>query len=92
MKTKLICGIAALAFGLLVWPTPYRYRTVRDGFYSRPITARINHVTGRLDYLQDGNWKFVHAGWLGKLESAVSNEFAPKRIDISKGIVKKPAK
>lgn len=49
-----VASLVVLAFGYLVWPTPYRYTTWTSGDATWPV--RISRLTGRADLLTRIGW------------------------------------
>jgi len=51
-------ALGILAFGWLVWPTPYRYdhETLRAGQFARTTLIRINRLTGATETLGENGW------------------------------------
>lgn len=50
----MICG-TVLAFGVFIWPTPFRYETLSRPSYSghKEVVFRINRLTGRAVLVAD---------------------------------------
>ncbi len=49
-------ALVVVAFALFVWPTPYRYDTVRNG-YGASTVIRTNRITSAIETLTFEGWK-----------------------------------
>lgn len=73
-KVVAVIGFFLLVFGILFWPTLYKYDTVKEFDSVYPI--RINRITGYSEFCKDGAWIEV----VKKEEKPISIEVLPSDV------------